>query len=222
MAFLRGDRERAHAIARHVRTLCEGELARAGAGGEYWIRATLAEAALILGERAEAEAQYAAAARLAGRRHGDLASTRGQARLLLAHMGEDDAWLARVLEIPPVVVYTGHMISTPGRGNGAFPLALEAAVRAEIRRRLERIRPVAAYGSAACGTDILCLEVMQELGGETHVTLPFPPAEFRKVSVDWPRAGASASIACSPRPTASWWRATTRPRAASRASSTRT
>ena len=184
MAFLRGDREHAHAIARHVRALCEGELARAGASGEYWLRATLAEAALILGERAEAEAQYGAAAKLAGPRHGDLASTRGQARLLLAHMGEDDAWLARVLEIPPVVVYTGHMISSAGRGNGAFPLALEAAVRAEIRRRLERIRPVAAYGSAACGTDILCLEVMGELGGETHVTLPFPPAEFRKVSVD--------------------------------------
>ncbi len=184
IALLRGDQAHAHAIARHVRTLCEGELARGGAGGEYWIRATLAEAALILGERAQAEADYAAAARLAGRRHGDLASTRGQARLLLAHLGEDDAWLARVLEIPPVLVYTGHMISSPGRGNGAFPLALEATVGAEIRRRLERIRPVAAYGSAACGTDILCLEAIRELGGETHITLPFPPAEFRKVSVD--------------------------------------
>ena len=184
MAFLRGESERAHTIARHVRALCASELARAGVSGEYWLRATLAEAALILGERAEAEAQYAAAARLAGRRHGDLASTRGQARLLLAHMGEDAAWLARVLEIPPVVVYSGHMISSAGRGNGAFPAALEGAVRDEIRRRLERIRPVAAYGSAACGTDILCLEAVQELGGETHVTLPFPPAEFRKVSVD--------------------------------------
>jgi len=43
---------------------------------------------------------------------------------------------------------------------------------------------VAAYGSAACGADILCLEAMLELGGEIHITLPFPPEEFRKVSVD--------------------------------------
>jgi hypothetical protein len=184
LALLRGDRDEARETARQVRAICEGEVARAGGEADYWMRATLAEAALILGEQDEAEAQYAAAAAIAGSRHGDLASTRRQARLVLAHTGADDAWLARVLAIPPVLVYTGHMVSPAGRGNGAFPPHLEAAVRDEIRGRLSRIRPVASYGSAACGTDILCLEAVQEMGGETHVTLPFPPAEFRKVSVD--------------------------------------
>ena len=79
-----------------------------------------------------------------------------------------------MLAIPPVLVYTGHMVSPAGRGNGAFPAHLEAAVRDEIRGRLSRIRPVASYGSAACGTDILCLEAVQEMGGETHVTLAVP------------------------------------------------
>ena len=167
-----------------MRAICEGEIARASGEGDYWTRATLAEAALILGEREEAEAQYAAAAKVAGSRHGDLASTRRQARLVLAHSGADDAWLARVLAIPPVLVYTGHMVSPAARRSGAFPAHLEAAVREEIRSASKRIRPVAAYGSAACGTDILCLEAVQEMGGETHVTLPFPPAEFRKVSVE--------------------------------------
>jgi hypothetical protein len=183
IAVLRGELEHARATARNVRTLCETELKRKG-GGEYWIRATLAEAALILGERAQAELHYAAAARAAGTRHGDLASTRRQARLLLAHLGEDDAWLARVLQIPPVLVFTGHLVSANGRGNGVFPEQLEAAVRDEIRARVERLKPVAAYGSAACGADILCLEAMREIGGEIHVTLPFAPAEFRKQSVD--------------------------------------
>jgi hypothetical protein len=186
LALLRGDLEHARVTARQVRALCEGELARAGRdGSDYWVRATLAEAALILGERQEAEAQYAAAARSAGTRHGDLASTRRQARLLLAHTGQDDAWLAQVLSIPPVLVYTGHLVSAGGRGNGSFPQHLEAAVREQIRARLQLLRPVAAYGSAACGTDILCLEVMREIGGETHITLPFAPAEFRKISVDY-------------------------------------
>jgi len=44
---------------------------------------------------------------------------------------------------------------------------------------------MAAYGSAACGADILCLEEMRRLGGETHVILPFPPAEFSRVSVEF-------------------------------------
>ena len=184
LALLSGDDARAFDTAREVRTICEAELTRAGAAADYWLRATLAEAALILGERGVAEAQYAAAAAIGGSRHGDIASTRRQARLVLAHRGEDDSWLGRVLSIPPVLVYSGHMVSAGGRGNGAFPSHLEAAVRDAIRERVGRVRPVAAYGSAACGTDILCLEAVQELGGETHVTLPFPPAEFRKVSVD--------------------------------------
>ena len=46
------------------------------------------------------------------------------------------------------------------------------------------MRPLAAYGSAACGADILCLEAVRELGGETHVVLPFPAEEFRRTSVE--------------------------------------
>jgi hypothetical protein len=44
---------------------------------------------------------------------------------------------------------------------------------------------VAAYGSAACGADILCLECVQELGGELHIVLPFPAEQFRSESVDF-------------------------------------
>jgi hypothetical protein len=185
MAFLRGDETRAREIAAHVRELCARALEGAGNdGAAYWIHATQAEAALILREREEAEARYADAARAAASRYGDLASTRRQARLLLEHMGEKDDWLERILAVPPVLIYTGHMIDRPGRATPSFPPSAEPLVREEIRGRLERIRPVAAYGSAACGADILCLEAMLDLGGEIHVTLPFPPEKFRKVSVD--------------------------------------
>jgi len=82
-------------------------------------------------------------------------------------------------------MYTGHMVDQPGRILPRFPIELEAAVAAAVRQRLEILRPMAAYGSAACGSDILCLEAMLELGGETHIVLPFPPAEFHRVSVDF-------------------------------------
>jgi class 3 adenylate cyclase len=58
-------------------------------------------------------------------------------------------------------------------------------VREALRARIAAIRPVAAYGSAACGADILCLELVREMGGETHVVLPFPAPEFRQASVDF-------------------------------------
>jgi len=34
------------------------------------------------------------------------------------------------------------------------------------------------------GTDILCLEAIQEQGAETHIVLPFPAAAFRRISID--------------------------------------
>ena len=100
--------------------------------------------------------------------------------------------LAGVSQAPPVVVYSGHMLDHPTRESPRFPPALEGAVRETLLARLSALRPVAAYGSAACGTDLVVLELVRQLGGETHVVLPFPPAEFRDVSVefaggDWPR-----------------------------------
>jgi class 3 adenylate cyclase len=186
MALLRGDSANARQIATQVEALCERAIREFGddPADVYWPQATLAEAALIRGERDEAQVRYAAAAALAGKHYGDLSSTRRQARLLLEHLGESSAWLDEAMRLPPVVVYTGHMIDAPGRYEPRFPPALESAVRADIRARLERLGPIAAYGSAACGADILCLECMAELGGELHIILPFSAEQFRATSVD--------------------------------------
>jgi hypothetical protein len=139
---------------------------------------------VVLGDLPSAREAYARAAAEADRRFADLASTRRQARLLLDHLGQDRAWLESVLAVPPVLAFTGHMIDRPDRASPRFPASLESTVRDRIREHLDRIDPVAAYGSAASGTDILCLEAVLDRGGEAHVVLPFPPDEFRKVSVD--------------------------------------
>jgi hypothetical protein len=97
----------------------------------------------------------------------------------------DGNGIASGAHAPPVVVYSGHMVDHPTRGSPRFPPALEGAVRDVLRARLTAMRPVASYGSAACGTDLLVLELVRQLGGETHIVLPFPAVEFREVSIDF-------------------------------------
>ena len=182
MAVLMGDLDRARAIATDVREMCQRI---DGDHDRYWKEATLGEAALILGDARSAAAHYAGAARLAKRRYGDVSTTRRQARLLAAHLPGVEGDVTAALKIPPVLVFTGHMIDRPDRPDSRFPALREGAVRDAIRERLGAIAPLAVYGSAACGADILCLELARELGIETHVVLPFPPAEFCPVSVDF-------------------------------------
>jgi hypothetical protein len=186
VAVLRGEIEEARWIAAEVREICESAAGSStGTPGDYWRQATLGEAALILGDGPAAVRHYAQSMALAQGRYGDLSTTRRQARLLASHLPIDLAWLAATLRIPPVLVFTGHMIDQPGRACARFPAALEAQVRARIRTALAAIRPLAAYGSAACGADILCLEAVHETGGEIHVVLPFPADEFRRTSVEF-------------------------------------
>jgi len=180
VALVRGDPNEARAIAANVRKICAGR-----AGSDYWREATLGEAALILGEYAASAEHYSRAAGLARSRLGDKASTRRQARVLLRHLPDAPADVAKSLSIAPIVAFAGHMIDRPDRATPRFPPSIEATVRAELRSRLAAIAPAAVYASAACGADLMCLEIARELGAETHVVLPFPAAEFRRVSVDF-------------------------------------
>jgi len=188
MAVLQGDLAQARHIAREVREICErARRADGERSPDYWREATLGEAALILGEPVVAAAHYSRAAELAGSRYGDLSSTRKQMRLLAAHLPGAAAVSAEALRIPPVLVFTGNMIDRADRGTPRFPAAIEPSVRAAVAERLAAHRPLAVYGSAACGADILCLEAARELGCEVHIVLPFPAAEFRRTSVDFAR-----------------------------------
>jgi hypothetical protein len=182
VAVLQGDLARARDLAAEVRTIC----LQSGGGlrDEYWRFATLGEAALILGEQAEATECYAHARSLAGDRYGDLGTTRRQARLLAASLPEVGDAVIDALAAPPVLVFTGHMVDRAGREPPRFPPQLEPALREALRGPLAARPPLAAYGSAACGADILCHELVLELGGEVHVVLPFPAAEFRQTSVE--------------------------------------
>jgi len=185
MAVLRKNLDAARRIAREVSDLCAKlDGTDEPASARYWREATLGEAALILGDLPAARSRYAQAMALAGRRFGDVSSTRKQARLLARHL-ELDIDVGEMLRVPPIVVFSGHMIDRADRPTARFPASLEAAVRATLGEKLSAIAPLAVYGSAACGGDLLCLEAARELGCETHIVLPFPPQDFRVASVDF-------------------------------------
>jgi hypothetical protein len=185
LALLLDKHELAEALVQRVRAQCLAELEKLQDGGDrYWALATLGEAALVINDLAEAEARYTEAAAAAGARYGDVRSTRGQARLLLRHLGHDGALADRWLPIPNVAVFVGHMIDQPGRPTPRFPPQLEEPVRQAIREALERTGARIGYASAACGADLLFQEVVAQQGGESHVVLPYDGDLFVSDSVD--------------------------------------
>jgi len=186
LSLLLGNRDYAVALASQVRDRCL-ERPRGAEKEEpdrYWPLATLGEAALILGRWSEAEDWYSRAAAMAHGRFADLSSTRRNARLILEHVDADRDRIERCLRIPRVVMFVGHMIDQPGRRPPRFAPQLEGAVQAAIRDRLKMLDAGFGYSSAACGSDVLFLEAMVELGGEAHVVLPYEKTLFLQDSVD--------------------------------------
>ena len=181
------DRPRlARSLARRVQELCRLKLRR---GSDYWARASLGEAAILLGDLEEAASQYSSAAELGAGNLRWLTSTRRQARALLRCIREDPNRLDAIFAIPRVVVFAGHMIDQPGRRQARFPARLEQQIGREIASKLEELDAGIGYSSPACGSDILFLESMLRRGSEVHV-LPFPKDVFRKTSIDITKAGA--------------------------------
>ena len=187
LATLLGQRETARDLAQAVQKQCLEELKRleASDGNRYWALATLGEAALNLGTWPEAERWYREAAQAGVQRLGDLNSSRRQATLLLAYLGNDSQWIDELLRIARVVVFAGHMIDQPGRARPRFPAQLVPAVQEAIRAWLRHGDGLIGYSSAACGSDILFLETVLDLKGEAFVVLPYEQESFARDSVDF-------------------------------------
>jgi class 3 adenylate cyclase len=186
MAVMLGERRRAAILARAVHRQCLNELGglQAGSHETYWPLATLGEAALILGQRRAAERWYAEAANVVGRRYRNLVSTRRNARLLLEQLGGHPEGIERALRVPRVAMFAGHMIDRPDRATPRFPPRLEHAVYDAVRDRLSNLNCRIGYASAACGSDILFHEAVRDLGGQTHVVLPYHHEDYVKHSVE--------------------------------------
>jgi tetratricopeptide (TPR) repeat protein len=181
---LAGDAERSETLARAAIGLA------AQPDSDYWHAATHGEGSLLIGLPDDARRHYRMARSLAGRRFGDVASMRRQLALLATVLPEADECLEE-LPSPTVVVFSGHMIDARGRQSPRFPASLEGDVRQAIDRWLDGAGVVIGHSQAACGSDILFLEALQQRGCDTHVTLPCAKDDYLVQSVafaggDWP------------------------------------
>jgi hypothetical protein len=64
-----------------------------------------------------------------------------------------------------------------------FPAANLATVRERIRAVLTEVIATVVVASAACGADLLALDVARELGIRCAIVLPWDRADFREISV---------------------------------------
>lgn len=171
VALLVGETDYARSVADEVSQQCT-EMVDTGKT-DYWLLATLGEAALVRGDLQAAERWYRAATDQAGHRFGDLNSTRRQARLLLQTLGEADSLIDEWLPIPKVVLFAGLPLDERRRSKERFPPRLENAVRETLRDWLITNNARIGFSSASCGSPILFQEVLDEIGGECHVVLPY-------------------------------------------------
>ena len=90
----------------------------------------------------------------------------------------------------PIAALAGRRIDAADAAAPRFPLANVGRVRERLEALLRAQCSTALVCSAACGADLLALDVAGGLGLRRRVVLPFAPERFRETSVtdrpgDW-------------------------------------
>jgi len=85
--------------------------------------------------------------------------------------------------VTKVVALAGRRTDASDTQTSRFPLKSIERVRKELQHLFLAARTEKLVCSAACGADLVALEVAGELGIERHVIIPFSVPEFRRISV---------------------------------------
>lgn len=185
MAHRLGERDCALHYARQVTVLCREAYETLIETGQdaFWVLVVMALASLIEGGWSAARPHVQEAAEHGATRARHLAELRVEARRLMEERGEDPTELEALLPVPRVVVFAGHMVDHPDRGEDRFPAWAEPRVAVALAQRLEDLDPWSGWSSAAAGAPLLFHELMQARGAETHVVLPYDRETFLQDSV---------------------------------------
>jgi len=177
MSLLAGDSAAAEQLAGAVLRKLEQQQPEA-ADESYYVKATIAEANLLLGQIDKANAMLGQAIACDPNDYAAHASTLRQFQLIGQLRHQETAWLDRHRP-PPALFYCGHMFSADAPNHKTPILELESKVKAA----LNRIKPGAVFGALAAGSDIVVAERALALGAELHVVLPMREADFLAHSV---------------------------------------
>ena len=180
MWLIAGDRERSKSLAQHTLGLVSVDPDIDGMAA-YWRAATEAEAWLILGDVKRARSALAAAANLAGHDVAARATTRRQLRLVCDAL-QLDIGILEVLPVPGVLHFCGHRMDSTGDAIGIMRDD-EARVMREVGRFVGSRSFDSAFGSLACGADIMIAEELLRHDVSLNVFLPFSTEEFCAISV---------------------------------------
>ena len=186
MGFISGEIKVAQELARDVTAICNAALQRLSSDDEErdWVRLTLAEASLILGDLSVAEQQYKDAVKSSRQSWASLNRARAQARFLLENSGYNPTFLDHCFALPRVVVSSGHMFDKLNRPQPRFPHELEARTRREIDAKLSELGAQVGFCSLACGADMIFAEAILARGGDINIVLPFEKEIFKQSSVE--------------------------------------
>lgn len=82
-----------------------------------------------------------------------------------------------------VAALAGRRIDAPGSTSRRFPLECVHTVRERLEHLFiaEKVKVIVC--SAACGADLISLDVAHQLGLQSRIVLPFPIEQFRQSSV---------------------------------------
>lgn len=188
LSLLDGNASSAHELAKRTVELCQKY--QKSKSDDRWRDATLGEAYLCLGDLDKAREHYRKVVP-SGLDVRERCSARRHARILLEYLGHEVHSLDDCFAVPVVIVFSGHMIDSPGTPayDSRFPGELEPAVASEIERALVEVTPAIGYSSAAAGSDILFLEQMLALDQTFHVLLSGPRKDFVERSVNYAGTG---------------------------------
>lgn len=155
----------------------------AGVDDDFWAFATLGEAYLLLKDTAKATEFYEKAAQLGSRQYGKIGSIYAQLQILkhFIHVSED---IIKMFAPPRIAVFAGHMIDN-NRPSPRFPEEIAEQIKFAILNELRTSKIRIGYSSLACGSDILFVEALLELGGEANIFIPFAREDFIKSSIDF-------------------------------------
>ena len=171
----RGRVPEARVVAGRVQEICRAQMQPGtgdGKANDYWLAATLAEAALICGQPADARQWYQAANHAAQGNWRELCSTRKQARLLAPRLGLAPGVVGSFFPRLSVVAF-----AAPRLDAAVPPSQLEewtGQTRAALRKQLEESGAICGFASAVSPGDLLFIEAMLEDRREVNVVLPFP------------------------------------------------
>lgn len=82
-----------------------------------------------------------------------------------------------------IVALAGRRIDAPDAHNKHFPLSAVPSVRELIEAKFDELKAELLVSSAACGADLIALDVADTRGMPFYIILPFDRAKFRKTSV---------------------------------------